>query len=460
MSDQSGASLTEALIDFCADTGWEQVPTEAREYAKLLIMDTLGVALPGRLAPGCPGVAELAGRWGGEPLSSLLFSGRKISPPLAALANSTMMHALDFDDTLDASALHCMVSVLPAALAVAEAEGPIDGQRFITAIALGVDMICRLSLAINTPLSWIRTATCGSFGAATTAAKLLGLDRDGLANALGVVYAMTSGNAQGLIEGRLVKRMQPAFAAQAGVEAAYLAQAGITGSRDFLEGPYGFYNLYEKGRYDPAPVLEGLGSRFMISELSLKPYPCCRMTHSAIGAALELEPLLEGRAGEITSIAVSASSMVAEMVGKPLVLGDNPQVDAQFSIPYTVSAALLRGDVFLGDFEVDSINDPAVLELAAKVKVTADPIVPAKDLMRAALSVQLKGGESLESLVEAPLGNPAKPMDLALCKEKFAKCLAYSGLAMSGEQSEALLAFIEGLDQAPDAGAMAGMLGA
>ena len=148
------------------------------------------------------------------------------------------------------------------------------------------------------------------------AAKLLGLDKDGLANALGVVYAMTSGNAQGLIEGRLVKRMQPAFAARAGVEAAYLAQAGITGSRDFLEGPYGFYNLYEKGLYDPAPVVEGLGSRYMINELSIKPYPCCRMTHSAIDAALELRPGLEGWAGDIAAVEVSASSMVARDGGQ------------------------------------------------------------------------------------------------------------------------------------------------
>ena len=458
MSDTSGAGLAETLVEFCAGLGWDDLSAETREYSKLLIMDTLGVALPGRSAPGCPAVAELAARWGGEPLSSLLFAGRKISPPLAALANSTMMHALDFDDTLDASALHCMVSVLPAALAVAEAEGPIDGQRFITAIAAGVEVICRLSLAISTPLSWIRTATCGSFGAAATAAKLLGLDQEGLTNALGVVYAMTSGNAQGLIEGRLVKRMQPAFAAQAGVEAAYLAQAGITGSREFLEGPYGFYNLYEKGLYDSAPVLAGLGQGFMINQLSIKPYPCCRMTHSAIDAALELYPQLEGAADDIAGIAVSASSMVAEMVGKPLVIGDNPQVDAQFSIPYTVSAALLRGDVFLGDFEVEAINDPAVLELAAKVKVSADPLVPAKDLMRAAMVVELADGQRLESLVEAPLGNPAKPMDLERCKEKFAKCLAYSGLGLSAAQSEALLEFIAGLDQAADAGAMAAML--
>ncbi len=451
----SGAGLAEAMVDYCAGIDFDDIPVQAREYAKLLIMDTLGVALPGRQAPGCPQVARLAGRWGGAPLSTLLFHGQKIAPPLAALANSMMMHALDFDDTLDASALHCMVSVLPAALAVSEAEGPIDGRRFITACVLGVEVICRLSLGVTTPLSWIRTATCGSFGAAAAAAKLLGLDREGIHNALGAVYAQTAGNAQGLIEGRLIKRMQPGFAARAGVEAAYLAQAGITASREFLEGPYGFYNLYEKGLYDPAPVVAGLGREFWITRLSIKPYPCCRMTHASIDAALELRPRLAAAVEEIESVEVRAAGMVAEMVGKPLVLGDNPQVDAQFSIPYTVSAALLDGDVFLDDFELPAINDPRRGELARKVMVAVDPARPANDLLHAAMTIKLNDGSRLESVVEAPLGNPARPMDLGMCREKFNKCLAHSGLAMGPAAAAELLDFIAGLERAHDAGRMA-----
>ena len=460
MPENSNAGLAEAVVDFCAQTTYEDIPPQAREYTKLLIMDTLGVALPGRLAPGVPQVADLAARWGGSSLSTLLFRDLKIAPPLAALANSTMMHALDFDDTLDASALHCMVSVLPAALAAAEADGPVDGRRFITACVLGVDVICRLSLGITTPLSWIRTATCGSFGAAVAAATVLGLDREGLANALGVVYAQTAGNAQGLIEGRLIKRMQPGFAAQAGVEAAYLAQAGITGSREFLEGPYGFYNLYEKGLYNPEPVARGLGEDYLINQLSIKPYPCCRMTHSSIDAALELRPGLAENLGAIEAVEVQASSMVAEMVGKPLVIGDNPQVDAQFSIPYTVSAALIRGDVFLGDFEPAAIDDTAVRELAKKVTVSADPLTPANDLLKAEMAVRLQGGDALSSAIAAPLGNPARPMDETMVREKFNKCLAYSGLELSQGAVEELLDFIADLDSAQDAGRMAQMVSA
>jgi len=190
------------LIDHIAKVRYEDLPSEAVAYCKLLIIDTLGVAFPGSLAPGCPEVADLARAWSSDSGSTVLIHGDKTTPPLAALVNSTMMHALDFDDTLDASALHTFVSVLPAALAASESAEKVDGREFIAALVLGVDVICRISMGIDRPLSWIRTATCGSFGAAATASKILGLNRDGIANALGLVYSQTSGNAQGLLVGK------------------------------------------------------------------------------------------------------------------------------------------------------------------------------------------------------------------------------------------------------------------
>lgn len=450
--------LAPKLLDYAAGLEFSDLPEDVVQYCKLFVMDTLGVALPGYHAPGCAQVADLVKGWSGGGGASVLIHGFKAPPPLAALANSTMMHAMDFDDTFDPSALHTFVSVLPAALAAADAVGGVDGKTLIAALVLGVDVINRISLAIRRPLSWIRTATCGSFGAAAAAGKILGLDRGQMQNALGVAYSQTSGNAQGLLEGRLIKRMQPGLAAQAGVLSAFLAQAGITGSHDFLEGAYGFYNLYERGEYDPEPVLQGLGRHFTIMGLSLKPYPCCRMTHSSIDAALELR----GRVGEqyehISAIEVSTSSMVAEMVGKPFVIGDNPQVDAQFSIPYTISVALIRGDVFLKDFDLEAISDPRVKELADKVKVTADPGVPAKDLMHAAMSIIMNDGSRYETKIDTPLGNPAKPMTLELSREKFRKCLEQSGLPLDSNRAEELLSFIERLEEAPEIASLARLM--
>ena len=453
-----GDKLAPVLLDHVAKLDFADLPGEAVKYCKLLVMDSLGVTLPGMQAPGCSAVTDLVRAWAGSEGATVLLHGFKAPPPLAALANSTMMHALDFDDTFDLSALHTFVSVLPAALATAEAVGGVDGKKLITALVLGVEVINRISLGIRRPLSWIRSSTCGSFGAAACAGKILGLSRAQMTNALGVVYAQTAGNAQSILEGRLVKRMQPGFAAQAGVTSAFLARAGITGSHDFLEGAYGFYNLYERGEYDPAPVLEGLGQRFSIMDLSLKPYPCCRMTHSAIDAALELRGQVKGQHEQIEALEVKASSMVTEMVGRPFVLGTDPQVDAQFSIPYTVSAALIRGDVFLRDFELPAIQDETVKNLADKVKVKVNPSLPAKDLMHAALTVIMQDGRRFGSRVDTPLGNPAKPLDLKLSREKFNKCLAQSRLVVPRAQVAELLAMIEHLEDVGETSRLARLL--
>ena len=448
-TDNVTRGLEGKLVDHVSRVHFEDLPPEVVEYCKLLIMDSFGVTFPGSSAPGCREVVELTRGWGGSG-STVLIYGNETAPPFAALANSTMMHALDFDDTLDASALHTFVTVLPAGLATAEYRGEVDGKALITALVLGVDMICRVSLGIRRPLSWIRTSTCGSFGAAVTAGKILGLDHERLTNTLGLAYSQTSGNAQGLIEGRLVRRMQPGFGARSGLISAFLARSGITGSHNFLEGPYGFYNLYERGEYDVGPVTEHLGEHYTILDLSLKPYPCCRMTHASIDAALELRNGIAAPVQDIEEIRVSASKMVKDMVGKSFVIGTDPQVDAQFSIPYTVSAALLNGDVFLKDFEVAAIMNEDMSALAKRVKVTSDPNLPDKDILHATMTIRMKNGQNHEASVNAPLGNPARPLTMSHSKEKFRKCLAQSDVEFDDGKTNELLLMIEELEQVQD----------
>ena len=442
-------TLEETLVNHIADTRFEDLDAHTIDCCKKLILDTLGVAFPGSRAPGCPEVVDLLAAWQTAQGAAVLLSGIQAPPPMAAMANSAMMHAMDFDDTLDASALHTFVNVLPAALAAAQQGKPITGKELMTALVIGVDIICRLSLAIERPLSWIRTATCGGFGAAAAAAKILGLDREAIFNALGVVYGQTSGNAQGLIEGRLVKRMQPGFAASAGVLSAFLAGRGITGSRHFLTGPYGFYPLYEQGAFDPAPVTEDLGAHQSIVDLSIKPYPSCRMTHASIDAALALRDRV-GPVGGIERIDVSVASMVAEMVGKPFEIGTDPQVDAQFSIPYTAACALVRGDVFLPDFETDAIVDVTVMDLTKRVRVVADPALAAKDILPARMAITAKDGTVASEAVQVPLGNPHNPMNADQCRSKFIKCLDFSGVSMDTGARKALFSMVDHLESLTD----------
>jgi 2-methylcitrate dehydratase PrpD len=437
--------IEEKLIEHIVNTSFSDFNAETVSSCKKLIIDSVGVMFPGSQAPGCPETAALARSWPCTSGSSVLIHGFSTTPPMAAMVNSTMMHALDFDDTLDDSALHTCVTTLPAALSVAEKQDAVSGKDLIAAVCLGADIICRLSLAIDRPLSWIRTATCGGFGAAATAAKIMGLTGEQTWNALGIVYSQTSGNAQGLLEGRLAKRLQPGFAASAGVLAAYLARQGITGSHKFLTGKYGFYSLYEHGSYHPERILDRIEDHCTINDLSIKPYPSCRMTHSSIDAGIALRKYINAWE-DIEKVEIAVSPMVAEMVGKPFHIGANPQVDAQFSIPYTISCAIIRGDVFLSDFETDQIYDLAVRKLAERVFVFADYTLPEKDIFQSNMTIKNADGQKLSEHVSMPRGNPQNPMSYEQCIEKFHKCIEYSGLSISSTDRDTVVSMIEDLE--------------
>ena len=445
------------LVDHVTGTQFNDLPEAVVDNAKRFILDSLGVAIAGSSAPGCKEVVDLVKEWGGKPEATILIYGGKVPSPSAAMANSMMMHALDFDDTLDESALHAHVSVLPAALAIAESAGMISGKDLITAVTLGVDLVCRLGLATRRPLSWIRSATCGFFGAAAAAGKVMGLNGEQMSNALGVAYSQVAGNAQCLIDGGLVKRMQPAFAARAGVLSAFLAQRGITGARHFLEGQYGFFNLYEGGDYDREKLLEDLGNRFEGMKLSIKPYPSCRMTHAAIDAALAIREEHGIEPSSIEEIVVHASKMVYDMVGSPFAIRENPQVDAQFSTPYTVAAALIRGDVFLKDFEESSIRDPRVLACAEKVRVEVDPELAERDMMTAHLVLKTKD-KVYSKRVNRVKGNPLNPMSLDDCIEKFRKCILSSQRPMPGEKVDEILDCLVNLEGLKEIRKLMGLL--
>ena len=444
--------IAEKLVTYVSETTYDGLPKEVTTETKKFILDTLGVGLAGVREPGCREVVEVVKKWSPNNAgSTIIYYGDKVSPPEAAFANSVLMHALDFDDTLDSSAMHTHVSSFPAALALAEVKGKVSGKGLITAVALGVDLTCRIASAITTPLSWIRTATCGSFGAAGAAAKVLGMGEKEILNTLGIVYSQTAGNAQCLVDGGLVKRMQPGFSARSAVLSAALASKAVTGATHIFEGEYGFFNLYERGKVKSEKVTENLGDHFGVMDLSIKPYPSCRMTHASIDAALELNNPHRIKPEGVAEILVYVSKMVSDMVGSPFEIRDNPQVDAQFSIPYTVAVALTRGKVFLDDFTSDTIrNDTSVLDLAKRIKVMIDPELPANDISSANMIIRMAGGESLSLKVDTLKGSPLRPMSFDDCARKFKNCLEYSQKPSLVENSEALIDFIFNLEKKED----------
>lgn len=436
--------------DYVTRTGYFDLPTAVIENTKKFVIDTIGAGIAGQTAPGCIEALEVVKRWGGRPESTVLMNDFRCPAPLAGFVNSIFMHALDFDDTLDESAHHATVSVLPAALAMAESKGEVTGKDLICAIAVGQDVSCRLAIALRRPLAWTRAATCGFFGATASAGKILKLDQEKMWNAFGIAYSQTAGNIQGLLDGALSKRMQPGFAAKSAIFSAVLAKRGITGARNVLEGEFGFFKLYEGNDYDKDVLLKDLGEDFTGNRLSIKAYPSCRMTHSSIDLALKLRNEYDIDLDNIENITVTCSKMVYEMVGKPFEIRENAQADAQFSIPYTVITALLKGDVFLSDFEEKNIRNQKIMDLTKLVKVIQDENIEAKNMMECTLEIKMRDSQVFSSSTSVARGNPLNPIGIDECMEKFRKCVAYSPKKIAQDKVSEILDILENLEGLKD----------
>ncbi len=268
-------------------TGFADLPAATVVATKRDILDTIGCILGGSGAPGIDALVAIADHWGGREESNVLLRGRRLPAPQAALLNASMGHALDFDDTHDgAGSIHPGISALAAGLAVADSLGAVDGKQFIRAVALGLDVSCRIALASTVDRGWHRTACIGVFGATVTAGLLLGLNVEQMRNALGIAYSHAAGNRQCILDGALTKRLQAGQAASAGVFSAVLARKDFTGAHNIFAGRYGFLELYQPNGADASLLLRTLGSEFQGDGLSFKPYPCGRPLHAGIDAAL------------------------------------------------------------------------------------------------------------------------------------------------------------------------------
>lgn len=437
---------------------FEDIPEAAVSAAKAVLLDTIGDAIAGWRAPGIAATHDQVAEWGGREESTVWVYGTWVPAPNAALVNGMMCHALEFDDLHDQAHLHAFGPVLPSALAAAERAGGVDGREFLTALVLGVDVMSRLGLAVQVEKGWHYTITFGVFGSAVACGRILGMDRSGLLNALGISYSRAAGTEQSLIEARLVKRMHPGLAAQAGVTAAHLAQRGITGPWRVFEGQLGYYPVYENGIYDRARALDGLGERFEVASLRLKPYPSCGCTHPALDATLDLVRS-EGLVPEVVDeVTVVGSKLTYDLVGAPFEVRNNPQADAQFSIPYTVATAIRRGRLLLEDMEESAIRDPVTHALAGKVRVIVDPEIDERSAVPVTVRVRTTDGRLLESHALDTRGHPGNPLRPEELEAKFRACLAYSRRPEFQDRAGQLVATVLALEELTDVRDLAALM--
>jgi len=434
-------------------TGYADLPASAVTSARRDILDTFGCMLGGSGSPGIDELFAVIARWGGREESRVLLRGTRLPAPQAALLNASMGHALDFDDTLDTGgSIHPGVSVLSSVLALSDSLARVSGRDMLLAVALGLDVSCRIALACTLDRGWHRTATMGIFGATAAAGKLLGLAPEQMLAAFGIAYSHAAGNRQCILDGALTKRLQAGQAASAGVFSAVLAQTGFTGARNIFDGRFGFLELYQPNGYDASVLLRDLGTAFRGEALSYKPYPCGRPLHAAIDAALAARAQLNiERPDNIEAVTIEADPAGhRDQFGRgPAKRRPTQVVEAQFAQPFLVATALVHGKV--GIAEVDGLGDASVLPLSDRIAVVARDQRPKGSV---SITVQRTDGRSVTVEASHPTGSPEKPLTNARLEAKFRDCASNAVQPLSEASLDGLLAAIGRLETLPDARAL------
>jgi len=447
--------LIHTFSEHIAGTDYDDLSEPVVEATKKLIIDSLAVGLAGSGELGVRPLVDLLREHGGKMESTVWLYGLKIPAIHAAQVNAVMIHALDYDDTHDQALLHTGAVTVPVAFAVAERQGGVTGRDLITAVALGADLAARLCLANTVSVferGWHYTTLHGNFSAAAVGGKLLKQPPEDMVSAFGLAYHQACGNLQGLNDGVLAKRMGPGFSCRNGTAAVLMAQQGISGARNVLQGRNGLFNVYHRGDYHPEVLMSELGRRFEVTNLSYKPYPCCRENHPSIDAALALKKEHCLQANEIEEVVANLSKATKELLCEPLDAKRNPlsTVDAQFSIPWTVSSALVKGRVGIDNFTKTAICDGSVLDVANRVTPRVDPKLERMGVAPARLEIRMKDGREMVRQVEYAFGSPENPMDMHATIAKFTDCAAHAVKPFSEEQLQKLLGMLLHMEDVED----------
>jgi 2-methylcitrate dehydratase PrpD len=449
------AELTRKLAAHVARVRFADLPAAAVLSAKRSLLDAIGVSLGASgLEPACAPFAALAAESSGP--CTVLGTPVRASPLMAALANGALAHALDYEDAYDGAPVHPNAASVPVALALAERTPGIDGRRLITALAVGCDLVCRLGLSLRENpdrYGFFTPPILGAFGAAATAAQLLELDEDRIVATFALTLAQTTSSSQWKTDpDSSLRAVRDAFPAYTGLLAASLAARDVRGFEGAFEGKFGLHALYARGECDPAPLLDGLGKRFLGEAVSFKPWPSCRGTHAFISAAIELASR-HAIATEAIETIEARGAVLNTMLMEPLVQKQRPAtaIDARFSLPFCIGLALANGRVSLDDFTPAALADPRVLALARRVTFTPVDGTGMREAVSGELTLQLHGGVRHSLRVEHPLGHPRHPLSDDQLIAKFVDCASRAAHPVTAAHARRAAGTILAIDTAASA---------
>ncbi|HCU89777.1 MAG TPA: MmgE/PrpD family protein [Gammaproteobacteria bacterium] len=420
--------IANSLAEFAANLHYEDIPESVRTRAKHLVLDSVGIAHASgtyHFASVAMAAAQALSESGDSPV---IGSSKKLSLRDAALVNGILCHGLDFDDTHSAGVIHATTSTFPCALATAGHVNA-SGKDMLIAYIIGVEAAARLGMVVKGGLHQIGfhpTGVMGSFGCSLVAGRLLGLNEKQLTMAQGIVLSMAAGSLEFLEDGAWTKRMHPGWAAVSGITAAFLAKEGYVGASRPYEGRFGLFNAYlSHPEYNAASDLSlataGLRETWEIENVAIKPFPACHFTHGCIDAALGLIRENEIRADDIKRVRALVPQEVVKTVCEPVTNKRRPQneYDAEFSIPFLVSAAITRGKFTLAELTDDSLQDPEILSLADRVDYEIDHDSGFPKYYSGEVVVEMNDGSEIRQREAINRGNSDRPISNEEIIEKF-----------------------------------------
>lgn len=392
-------SATAALLDFVrAD---HVLPPTTRADAARLLADTLAVGAAGSTAPGAAGVLAAAMGWGAGEDARLIGSSGRLPAASAAFVNAFRIHCLEWDAVHEPAVVHALSVVTAALSASIDRMGGCDPETALAGLAVGVDVASGLGIAATSPLKFFRPATAGCIGAAMAVARIEGVEP--LEDVLGLANSFCAGTMQAHVEGSIALPLQVANAARSAIMAVDLAKAGLSGPHDALEGPFGYFRLIDDGQL--ATYTHQIGARWLISDVSTKPYPSGRASHGALGAiaASGVMP------GNIAWIELFAPPLIKRLVGRPFNSEMTPAY-ARLCLPLLSALMLTDGCIDPRRFIPVTFADPAIADLAGRIIVNDDGTPDPNALSPQRMVVTLKDGTTIERTIPATLGSPDAPL--------------------------------------------------
>lgn len=426
--------LSTALVQSISSVLEAGLPQAVRENTCLHIADALGIGAAARSTDLARQVGAAQALLSGPGQCSLIGGGTA-APAAAAFINASLIHILDYDDIHDIGRLHPAAVVLPAALAAAEVAGASD-EVLIDAVAVATELICRLGILCapkgDGPGSeWFLTQLLGYVAASVAAGLALGLSQRQLVSGVGLAYMQAAGGKQaGFGTGATARAVYPAFAAQGGLQAALLAQAGVTGPEGALDGAAGLFRIYLGSALQTAQRETLMDfSTWHGCDVDIKPWPSCRLSHPYVAVALAARK--NGNIGQVSRIQVAVNASAGRLC-RPLPQRRHPVTlqDAKYSIPFMTAFALVRGAPTLEGFNENVMGDRQVLDMAERIEIEENlPDNPGHPV--AVLTLEHHGG-GIDRYVFSP-GDLR--VDMHAARLKFFECFRYAGLEPAAERA-------------------------